>query len=288
MAEAKVKKNSQFKEIARRFFKNKLATLGFILFLIVLFFAIFAGMFGTYEESITQNVMQKLKVPSSEHWFGTDNYGRDLFLRCIYGARISLSIGFSASIVSAVMGTIIGLTAAFYGGRYENFMMRLLDVFSAVPTILLAICVVSALGTSTVNLVLAMAIARTPGFARQARGSALTVAGQEYVEAARCGGTSDARIMLRHILPNAMAPLIISFTGNISSMILQNASLSFLGLGIAAPMPEWGAMISAGKGFLRTYPHMVFAPGLCIIATSLSINLIGDGLRDAMDPRLKR
>jgi len=287
MAEAKVKKNSQLKEIARRFFKNKLATLGFIMFLVVLFFAIFAGLFGTYEESITQNVMQKLKVPSSEHWFGTDNYGRDLFLRCVYGARISLAIGFSASILSAVFGTIIGLTAAFYGGKYENFMMRLLDVFSAVPTILLAICVVSALGTSTVNLVLAMAIARTPGFARQARGSALTVAGQEYVEAARCGGTSDTRIMLRHILPNAMAPLIIAFTGNISSMILQNASLSFLGLGVPAPAPEWGALISGAKAYMRNFPHMIWFPGICIIVAALSISLMGDGLRDALDPKLK-
>ena len=287
MAEAKVKKNSQFKEIARRFFKNKLATLGFIMFLVVLFFALFAGLFGTYEESITQNIMQKLKVPSAEHWFGTDNYGRDLFLRCIYGARISLSIGFSASILSAVFGTIIGLTAAFYGGKYENFMMRLLDVFSAVPTILLAICVVSALGTSTVNLVLAMAIARTPGFARQARGSALTVAGQEYVEAARCGGTGDTRIMLRHILPNAMAPLIISFTGNISSMILQNASLSFLGLGVPAPAPEWGALISGAKAYMRNFPHMIWFPGICIIVAALSISLMGDGVRDALDPKLK-
>jgi peptide/nickel transport system permease protein len=287
MAEAKEKKNSQFKEIVRRFFKNKLATLGFIMFLVVLFFALFAGLFGTYEESITQNIMQKLKVPSAEHWFGTDNYGRDLFLRCIYGARISLSIGFSASILSATMGTIIGLTAAFYGGKYENFMMRLLDVFSAVPTILLAICVVSALGTSTVNLVLAMAIARTPGFARQARGSALTVAGQEYVEAARCGGTGDVRIMLRHILPNAMAPLIISFTGNISSMILQNASLSFLGLGVPAPAPEWGALISGAKAYMRNFPHMIWFPGICIIVAALSISLMGDGVRDALDPKLK-
>ena len=287
MAEAKAKKNSQLKEIARRFFKNKLATLGFIMFMVVLFFALFAGLFGTYEESITQNVMQKLKVPSSEHWFGTDNYGRDLFLRCVYGARISLSIGFSASILSAVFGTIIGLTAAFYGGKYENFMMRLLDVFSAVPTILLAICVVSALGTSTANLVLAMAIARTPGFARQARGSALTVAGQEYVEAARCGGTSDTRIMLRHILPNAMAPLIITFTGNISSMILQNASLSFLGLGVPAPAPEWGALISGAKAYMRNFPHMIWFPGICIIVAALSISLMGDGLRDALDPKLK-
>ena len=266
---------SQFKEILRRFFKSKLAVFGLILFVIILFFAIFAGLFGSYEQSIEQNILQKLQRPSSEHWFGTDNYGRDLFLRCIYGARISLIIGFSSSAVSAILGTIIGMSAAYYGGIYENLMMRLMDIFSAVPTILLAICLVAALGTNTTNLILAMSLARTPGFARMARGSALTVAGQEYIEAARCGGTGDARIIFRQILPNAVAPLIVTFTGNISGMILQTASLSFLGLGVPAPAPEWGAIISGAKGFMRAYPYMVWFPGLCILATALSISLIG-------------
>ena len=283
----KTRKNSQVKEIARRFFKSKLATLGFILFLIVLFFAVFANLFGSYEEAITQDVMNKLKTPSAEHWFGTDNYGRDLFLRCIHGARISLLIAFASSILSAILGCVTGMTAAYYGGRYENLMMRLMDVFSAVPTILLAICFVAALGTSTINLVIAMALARMPSFTRIARGAALTVSGQEYIEAARCGGTGDWRIIMRHIFPNAMAPVIITFTGNISSMILQNASLSFLGLGVPAPAPEWGAIISGAKGFMRNFPHMVWFPGLCIIIAALSISLIGDGLRDALDPRLK-
>ncbi len=278
---------SQFKEILRRFFKSKLAVFGLILFVIILFFSIFAGLFGSYEQSIEQNILQKLQKPSSEHWFGTDNYGRDLFLRCIYGARISLIIGFSSSAVSAILGTIIGMSAAYYGGIYENLMMRLMDIFSAVPTILLAICLVAALGTNTTNLILAMSLARTPGFARMARGSALTVAGQEYIEAARCGGTGDARIIFRQILPNAVAPLIVTFTGNISGMILQTASLSFLGLGVPAPAPEWGAIISGAKGFMRAYPYMVWFPGLCILATALSISLIGDGLRDALDPKLK-
>jgi peptide/nickel transport system permease protein len=162
-----------------------------------------------------------------------------------------------------------------------------MDIFSAVPTILLAICLVAALGTNTTNLILAMSLARTPGFARMARGSALTVAGQEYIEAARCGGTGDARIIFRQILPNAVAPLIVTFTGNISGMILQTASLSFLGLGVPAPAPEWGAIISGAKGFMRAYPYMIWFPGLCILATALSISLIGDGLRDALDPKLK-
>ena len=283
----KVKRNSQMKEIARRFFKSKLATFGFILFMIVVFFAVFAGLFGTYEESITQNIMEKNLRPSAEHWFGTDNYGRDLFLRCIYGARISLIISIASSLLSAVIGSITGMTAAYYGGKYENIMMRLMDVFSAVPTILLAICVVAALGASSVNLVIAMALARTPSFTRIARGAALSVVGQEHIEAAKCGGTRDMRIILRHVFPNAMAPVIITFTGNISNMILQNASLSFLGLGVPAPAPEWGAIISGAKGFMRNFPHMVWFPGLCIIAAALSISLIGDGLRDALDPRLK-
>ena len=283
----KVKRNSQMKEIARRFFKSKLATFGFILFLIVVFFAVFAGLFGTYEESITQNIMEKNLRPSAEHWFGTDNYGRDLFLRCIYGARISLIISVSSSLLSAVVGSIAGMTAAYYGGKYENIMMRLMDEFSAVPTILLAICVVAALGASSVNLVIAMAFARMPGFTRTARGAALSVVGQEHIEAAKCGGTRDARIILRHVFPNAMAPVIVMFTGNISNMILQNASLSFLGLGVPAPAPDWGAIISGAKGFMRNFPHMVWFPGLCIIAAALSISLIGDGLRDALDPRLK-
>lgn len=281
------KRNSQFREVARRFFKSKLATLGFVLFMIVLFFAIFANVFGSYEEAITQDIMNKNQTPSAEHWFGTDNYGRDLFLRCIHGARISLLISFAASILSAILGCITGMTAAYYGGKYEDIMMRLMDVFSAVPTILLAICVVAALGTSSVNLIIAMALARTPSFTRIARGAALTVAGQEYIEAARCGGTSDWRIIMRHIFPNAMAPVIITFTGNISAMILQNASLSFLGLGVPAPAPEWGAIISGAKGFMRNFPHMIWFPGLCIIVAALSISLIGDGLRDALDPRLK-
>ena len=283
----KTNKHSQLKEIARRFFKSKLATLGVILFAVILFFAIFANVFGSYEDSITQNISEKFQAPSSAHWFGTDNYGRDLFLRCIHGARISLLISFSASILSTVLGSAAGMTAAYYGGRYENFMMRLMDVFSAVPTILLAICFVAALGASSVNLVIAMALARTPSFTRIARGAALTLVGQEHIEAARCGGTSNFRIIMKHIFPNAMAPVIITFTGTISSMILQNASMSFLGLGVPAPAPEWGAIISGAKGFMRNCPYMVWFPGMCIIIAALSISLIGDGLRDALDPRLK-
>lgn len=282
-----VKRKGQIKEVIRRYKKSRLAVFGFILFLIIFIIGTFAGIFGTYEQSINQNIMQKLQKPSSIHWFGTDNYGRDVFLRCVYGARVSLLIGISASLASMLFGSTLGMTSAYYGGRYDNVIMRFLDVFSAIPTILLAICIVAALGSSTINLVIALAISRMPAFARIARASVLSVSGQEYIEAARAGGTHDARILARHILPNILGPLMVQATTNVAQMILQTASLSFLGLGVAAPTPEWGAIISEGKAHMRVHPHLVWAPGLSIVAASLSINLIGDGLRDALDPRLK-
>lgn len=282
-----VKKNSQFKEVVRRYKKSKLAVTGFVIFVVILLLAIFAGAFGSYEESVTMDVVNKLKSPSAEHWFGTDSYGRDLFLRCIYGARISLTISISSSLLSMLGGCLVGMTAGFYGGNYDNIAMRVMDVFSSIPTILLAICIVAALGSSTPNLIIALAISRIPAFARIARASVMGEAGREYVEAARAGGTSDARILIRHIFPNILGPLLVQATTNVAQMILQTASLSFLGLGVAAPAPEWGAIISAAKGTMRLYPYTLWIPGICIILASMSINLIGDGLRDALDPRLK-
>lgn len=282
-----VKKNSQFKEIVRRYKKSKLAVIGFVIFVLILMLAVFAGLFGSYEESITMNVIDKLQKPSAEHWFGTDAYGRDLFLRCIYGARISLVIGISSSLLSMFGGCVIGMTAGFYGGNYDNITMRIMDIFSSIPTILLAICIVAALGSSTLNLIVALAISRIPAFARIARASVMGEAGREYVEAAKAGGTSDARILIRHIFPNILGPLLVQATTNVAQMILQTASLSFLGLGVAAPTPEWGAIISGAKSYMRLYPYMIWIPGISIILASMSINLIGDGLRDALDPRLK-
>ena len=284
----KKRKHGQFLDILKRFLNNKSAVVGLIIFAVIVFFAVFAGLFGSYEECITTNIMMKNKVPSAEFWFGTDNYGRDLFLRCIYGARTSLVIGLVTATICLIIGTTLGMTAGYYGGLYENLVMRFLDMMSSIPSTLMAICVVSALGDGIPNLILAITMSRFGGFARQARAAVLTQAGQEYVEAARAGGVRDFRLLVRHVFPNILSVVLINYTLQVSHIILGIATLSFLGLGIAAPMPEWGAMISAGKGFLRTFPHMVFAPGLCIVATSLSINLIGDGLRDAMDPRLKR
>ena len=285
--DVRVKRKSQVIETAKRYMKNKLAVLGLLIFLVILFFALFAGKFGTYEESVAIDIVNKLKTPSSEHWFGTDTYGRDLFLRCIYGARISLIIGIVASLLSLLVGGLLGMTAAYYGGNYDNITMRMLDIFSAIPTILLAICIVAALGDSTFNIILALAISRMPSFARIARASVLGVSGQEYVEAARAGGTGDMRILLRHVLPNMLGPIMVQTTTNVAQMILQIASLSFLGLGVPSPTPEWGAIITEAKGVMRMFPYMIWIPGICIMAASLSVNLIGDGLRDALDPRLK-
>ena len=282
-----VRRNGQFHEVIRRFKKNKLAMFGLFLFLIILFFAVFAGLFGSEKDSITQNIMNMNQKPSAEHWFGTDDYGRDLFLRCIYGARISLIIGIFSSLLAMLGGCMIGMTAGFYGGRYDDIVMRVMDILSSVPTILLAICIVAALGSSTFNLIVALAISRTAAFARITRSSVLSASGQEYVEAARAGGARDIRIMVRHIFPNILAPVLIQTTTNVAQMVLQTAALSFLGLGVAAPTPEWGAIISEAKGSMRLYPYMIWIPGLCIISASMSINLIGDGLRDALDPRLK-
>ena len=287
MANETVKRTSRFKEVVRRYKKSKLAVVGFIVFVIILLLAVFAGVFGSYEESVTMNVINKLKAPSAEHWFGTDAYGRDLFLRCIYGARISLIIGITSSALSMLGGCLVGMTAGFYGGKYDNLVMRGMDIFSSIPTILLAICIVAALGSSTINLIIALAISRIPAFARIARASVMGEAEREYVEAARAGGTSDARIMIRHIFPNILGPLLVQATTNVAQMILQTASLSFLGLGVAAPTPEWGAIISGAKAYMRLYPYMIWIPGISIILASMSINLIGDGLRDALDPRLK-
>ena len=287
MANETVKRTSRFKEVVRRYKKSKLAVIGFVVFMIILLLAVFAGAFGTYEESVTMNVINKLQKPSAEHWFGTDAYGRDLFLRCIYGARISLIIGITSSALSMLGGCLVGMTAGFYGGKYDNLVMRGMDIFSSIPTILLAICIVAALGSSTINLIIALAISRIPAFARIARASVMGEAGREYVEAARAGGTSDARIMIRHIFPNILGPLLVQATTNVAQMILQTASLSFLGLGVAAPTPEWGAIISGAKAYMRLYPYMIWIPGISIILASMSINLIGDGLRDALDPRLK-
>ena len=248
--------------------------------------AIFADQICPYNYAKTAP-LEAYQGPSFQHLFGTDNLGRDIFSRCIYATRISLFIGVVSSVAAVVVGGTLGLIAAYFMKAVDNIIMRVMDMFTAIPGTLLALAIVAALGTSMVNLLIAITISSIPGFVRLIRSTVLTVVESDYVEAARACGTGDARIILRHILPNAIGPIIVQTTTSISDMILTASGLSFIGMGVQAPTPEWGAMISEAREFYRQKPYLVIFPGVCIILTALSFNLIGDGLRDALDPRLR-
>lgn len=282
------KKKSPAGEIWRRFRKNKAAMLGLVIFSIVVLVAIFADLICDYDtQVIAQDMSARLQGPSSEHWFGTDAYGRDIFARVIHGARISIIIGLAATVGSVLVSGILGSIAGYYGGRVDNIIMRVLDMFLAIPGELLALAIVASLGTSMTNLLIAVTIARIPPFTRVIRSSILTVIDQDYVEAAVASGSSDRYIILHHILPNAMGPIIIQATMGVGRMILTAAGMSFIGMGVQPPIPEWGSMLAEGRDFMRYSPYITLFPGLAIILTSLSLNLLGDGLRDALDPKLK-
>jgi len=284
----KYKKQSQFKEIVKRLFRNRSAVMGMIIFLCIIIIALSADMLFDYEtQVIKQDIMNRLQAPSSEHWFGTDEMGRDIFARTMYGAKYSLKIGFSASIVSLAIGLVIGAVAGYYGGWIDMIIMRIMDVLLAIPGTLLAIAIVAALGSSVNNLIIAMSISGIPGFARIVRSSVLTVKDNEYVEAARAIGATDKTIIFGHVLPNGMAPLIVQATLRVANVILSTAGLSFLGLGVPAPHPEWGALLTNARSYIRDYSYMCLFPGLAIMTTILSLNLFGDGLRDALDPKQK-
>lgn len=219
---------------------------------------------------------------------GTDNYGRDILSRIIYGARTSLLIGTLSVVMSVVIGGASGLAAAYYGGKIDETIMRIMDIFYALPSFLLAIAIASALGTGLFNLAIAIAISQVPGYARVVRAAALTVRNQEYMEAIRAIGGSPMRQMLRHMLPNAIAPIIVQATFGMASAIISGAALSFIGVGVTPPTAEWGYMLNAGRQYIRKYWYIVTFPGLMIMITVFGLNLLGDGLRDAMDPKLKR
>jgi len=281
------KKQSQFKEIWRRFRKNKAAVIGLIVLGVLFFCAIFADVI-TPEGPNDQNLGRTLQAPGGDNIMGTDHLGRDMFTRIIYGTRTSLLVGFTAVGVALSLGLIIGSIAGFYGGKLDNVLMRFIDILISIPGILLAIAIASALGPGLVNVMIAVGIAAVPEYARITRAQVLTIREQEFVEAARAIGGNDLRIVSRHILPNAMAPIIVQATLGLSGAILSAAGLSFIGLGIQPPTPEWGFMLSDGRRFLRDFPHMVTFPGLAIVTVVLAINLVGDGLRDALDPKLKK
>ncbi|WP_294706752.1 nickel transporter permease [uncultured Fusobacterium sp.] len=283
------KKRSQWREVWRMLKKNKMALLGLGILVILVLLALFADVIADYDTVvIKQNLANRLKGPSAEHWLGTDEFGRDIFARLIHGARVSLKVGIIAVGISIVLGGILGALAGFYGGKIDNIIMRVMDVFLAVPSILLAIAIVSALGPSILNLMVAISISSVPSYARIVRASVLSIRDQEFVEAARAIGANNARIIFRHIIPNSLAPVIVQGTLGVASAILSTAGLSFIGLGIQPPAPEWGSMLSGGRQYLRYAWWVTTFPGVAIMITILSLNLLGDGLRDALDPRLKQ
>ena len=281
------KKPNQLKEIWRRLKKDKLAIFGLTVIVLIILLAICADLVAGYDTVIKVHVKHRLQWPSAEHWFGTDSYGRDLFARCLHGARVSLSIGFAAAVAATVAGSLIGAMTGYIGGYFDTVVMRILDIISAIPPTLLALAVVAAMGPGAIKLCLALSFTATPGFVRIVRSAVLGIADQEYIEACRAGGTSTWRILTRHILPNAIGAVIVQATLEVSNMIRTIATLSFLGLGINPPTPEWGALISEAKEFLRTSPYMMMFPAGMLCLTAFSISVLGDGLRDALDPRLK-
>ncbi len=285
----KNKKRSQWAEVWRRLKKNKMAMLGLAILAVLILGAVFAPWIADYDEVVIKlDLVNRLQGPSAENLLGTDEFGRDILARMIWGARVSLRVGILAVGISILIGGSLGAIAGFYGGKLDTVIMRIMDIFLAIPGILLAIAIVSALGPSLINLMIAIGISSVPSYARIVRASVLSIREQEFIEAARAIGANDTRIILKHIIPNALAPVIVQGTLGVAGAILSTAGLSFIGLGIQPPAPEWGAMLATGRAFLRDAWHVTTFPGLAIMITILALNLVGDGLRDALDPRLKQ
>ncbi|GMA99818.1 ABC transporter permease [Pelosinus sp. IPA-1] len=271
----------------RRLKKNKLAMIGLYTILLIFLLALVGPLLssGNYSD---QNLMQTNKPPSAEHWFGTDSLGRDLFIRVLYGARISLSIGVVASFLNLTIGVFYGGISGFFGGRVDRVMMNLVDILYGIPVLLYVILLMVVLQPGLTNIFIALGIAYWLNMARIVRGQILSLKEQEYVIAARTIGASNWRILVYHLLPNSMGPIIITMTLAIPEAIFTEAFLSFIGLGVAAPMASWGVLASEGITSLRSYPFQLFFPAMAISITMLAFNFLGDGLRDALDPRVRR
>lgn len=278
---------SQNLEIMRRFRKNRSAMIGLSIFLLICLLAVLADVIVPYSEAITQVKGARLLPPSAEHLFGTDNLGRDMFARVIHGARYSIAFALAVSACSLVISVVLGGIAGYYGGATDNVVMRALDVIMCIPGDLLALCIVAAFSTNLGNLLIALIVGQVPATVRIVRATIMGVSSADYIEAAQCHGAGDARIIARYIVPNAMGPVIVNATVNASRIIISVSSLSFLGLGIQPPAPEWGNLLAGAREFMRICPWLVYFPGLALVITSLSINMVGDGLRDALDPKIR-
>ena len=266
--------------------QNKLAAFSAVLIALVLLLAVFAPLVAPYGEA-EQDMLARLQPPSAAHWFGTDELGRDVLSRILYGSRLSLAIGILPSVISLVIGIVLGLLAGYFGGWADYVIMRLADVMLSVPSLLLAMVVMYTLGSSTVNLFVALSMVGWASVARVVRSQTLSLKESEYVEAAQSIGVSRFNIMRRHILPNCVPSLIVLFTLNVPAAILSESSLSFLGIGAQPPAASWGLMVNQSKQFLFTQPWLALAPCVAIMVVVLAFNFLGDGLRDVLDPYMK-
>jgi peptide/nickel transport system permease protein len=276
-------------EVWHNYKKSPSAMVGLVVIVLILIAALYAQLSYDYNADIVrQNIKNRFQSPSSGHLLGTDQYGRDILVRVLYGAKYSLAVGIVSVAISCAMGSTLGLVAGYYGGLIEDLILRVCEVFAGIPSVLLGIAIMSAFGQSLVVLMFAIGLVYVPMFARTARAAVLPVRDQEYIEAARVSGVGDIKIIFTHVLPNSMSPIIVQVTMGVANGILTASSLSFLGLGVPVPAPEWGAMLSSAREFIRDYGYLSFFPGVAIMITVLAFNLMGDGLRDALDPKLKQ
>ena len=272
----------------KQFRKNKLALFGLFIIIVMLTIAITAPLFINYEtDVIEQHVTERLQGPSAAHWLGTDAYGRDILSRLLWAARVSMFTGFAVIVIALIGGTALGATAGYLGGVVDNIIMRFIYIFLAIPFTLMSISIVATLGNSIPNLLLALSLSLIPKFTRIIRSSVIGLKGQEFIEAAKLCGASGPVIVLKHIIPNALGPIIVEGTLAVARTIIDIAGLSFIGLGIQPPNPEWGAMLSDARKYMIQYPYLIMSPGLAIVLTAASLTLIGDGLRDALDPKMR-
>jgi len=276
------------KETWRRLKKDKAAVAGGIVLLAVIVLSLAAPVIATYDPNKVEMTQRLMPPGSPGHLLGTDHLGRDMLTRLLYGGRISVAIGFIAVAIAMFFGVTIGLFSGYFGGKFDIVTMRFMDILQAFPYILLAICIIASLGPGLLNAMIAISIVGIPYYARIVRGTVLSLREQEFIDAQRVLGASTFRIVFKHILPNAMSPIIVAATLDVGWMIIAASGMSFLGLGAQPPMAEWGVMLSDGKDFLRVAPHISLLPGLAIFIVVLSLNLLGDGLRDALDPRLRQ
>ena len=286
-SQEKIKKRSQAGMVFKRLLKDPVSVVCMVVLLLMILSAVFAPLIAPYDYA-AQDLLSIRKGPSAEHWLGTDELGRDILSRLIYGGRNSLIIGVLSTLGAAIIGIPMGLIAGYSGKVADDIIMRVMDVMQAIPSTLLAISISAALGNGIQNCIIALAVARITGFTRMTRAASLNVAGMDYVEAAKAMDLKKKDILFKHVLPNSLSPLIVQGTMFVASAIMVSAMLSFIGLGVQPPEAEWGAMLSAGRSALRHSPHLVIAPLVAILILVLSLNLLGDGLRDALDPKLKK